>query len=84
MLAVDGKTVRGARAEEPAPHLMACLDHGSGVVRAQVAVDGKTSEIPMSPAAGPIGLPGAVVTADALHAQRDTPPTCTTAAATTY
>jgi predicted transposase YbfD/YdcC len=73
VLAVDGKTVRGARSgEEPAPHLMACLDHASGVVRAQVAVDGKTNEIPMfATALDQIGdLAGAVITADAMHAQR--------------
>jgi predicted transposase YbfD/YdcC len=73
VLAVDGKTVRGARSgEEPAPHLMACLDHASGVVRAQVAVDGKTSEIPMfATALDQIeDLANAVITADAMHAQR--------------
>jgi len=46
VLAVDGKTVRGARSGEvPAPHLLACLDHGTGVVIAQAAVDGKTNEV---------------------------------------
>jgi len=74
VLAVDGKTVRGARTGQgPAPHLMACLDHGSGVVCAQIAVDGKTNEITMF--AGLLDqvtdLDGAVITADALHAQRD-------------
>jgi predicted transposase YbfD/YdcC len=73
-LAVDGKTLRGARTgDNPAPHLLACLDHGSGVVCAQVAVDGKTNEITMF--AGLLDqitdLPGAVITADALHAQRE-------------
>jgi hypothetical protein len=46
VLAVDGKTVRGARASGgTAPHLLACLDHGTGVVLAQTAVDGKTNEV---------------------------------------
>jgi hypothetical protein len=46
VLAVDGKTVRGARAADgAAPHLLACLDHGSGVVIVQAAVDGKTNEV---------------------------------------
>jgi hypothetical protein len=46
VLAVDGKAVRGARTGDgTAPHLLACLDHGAGVVLAQVAVDGKTNEI---------------------------------------
>jgi len=73
-LAVDGKTLRGARAgDNPAPHLLACLDQASGAVCAQVAVDGKTNEITMFatlldqiPRLG-----GALVSADALHAQRE-------------
>ena len=74
VLAVDGKTLRGARTgESPAPHLMACLDHGTSAVCAQIAVDGKTNEITMF--AGLLdqipGLDGAVITADALHAQRE-------------
>jgi predicted transposase YbfD/YdcC len=73
VLAVDGKTVRGARtADGTAPHLMACLDHAAGVVRAQVAVDGKTNEIPMFPELldQVTDLAGVLVTADAMHAQR--------------
>src|ERR1035438_8848913 len=47
-LAVEGKTLRGARTSQgPAPHLLACLDHGSGVVCPQIAVDGKTNGITM-------------------------------------
>jgi predicted transposase YbfD/YdcC len=74
VLAVDGKTVRGARAADgTAPHLMACLDHATGTVLAQVAVDGKTNEITML--AGLLDqvsdLDGVLVTMDALHAQRD-------------
>ncbi len=74
VLAVDGKTVRGARAAGgSAPHLLACLDHGTGVVLAQSAVGSKTNEITMFTAvldqAGE--LAGVLVTADALHAQRE-------------
>ena len=74
VLAVDGKTIRGARAGDgSAPHLLACLDHGTGVVLAQAAVDGKPNEITMFTVllgeAG--GLDGAVITADAMHAQRE-------------
>jgi predicted transposase YbfD/YdcC len=74
VLAVDGKTVRGARAAGgSAPHLLACLDHGTGVVLAQAAVGSKTNEITMFTAvldqAGE--LSGVLVTADALHAQRE-------------
>jgi hypothetical protein len=51
---------------------MACLDHVSGVVCAQVAVDGKNNEIPMfAPLLDQIAnLTGVLVTADAMHAQR--------------
>ncbi len=74
VLAVDGKTLRGARtSQDAAPHLLACPGHGSGAVCAQIAVDGKSNEITMFSAlldqVG--GLDGAVVTADALHAQRE-------------
>jgi predicted transposase YbfD/YdcC len=74
VLAVDGKTVRGARTSDgTAPHLLACLDHGTGVVLAQAAVDSKTNEISVFTTllgqAG--GLRGVLVTADALHAQRE-------------
>jgi predicted transposase YbfD/YdcC len=74
VVAVDGKTVRGAHnADGAAQHLLACLDHGTGVVLAQVAVDGKTNEITMFTALlGQAGdLREALVTADALHAQRE-------------
>jgi len=74
VLAVDGKTVRGARTGDgTAPHLLACLDHGAGVVLAQVAVDGKANEITVFTAllAQAGDLDGVLVTADALHAQRE-------------
>lgn len=74
VVAVDGKTVRGARPRGgTAPHLLACLDHGTSVVLAQVAVDGKTNEITMfTTLLGQAGdLDGTLVTADALHAQRE-------------
>ena len=74
VLAVDGKTLRGARPRGgTAPHLMACLDHATGTVIAQVAVDGKTNEITMLEAL-PDQIPdlgGALITMDALHAQRE-------------
>ena len=74
VLAVDGKTLRGARPRGgAAPHLMACLDHATGTVLAQVAVDGKTNEITMLE--GLLDqisdLSDALITMDALHAQRE-------------
>jgi predicted transposase YbfD/YdcC len=76
VLAVDGKTLRGARVHDGidrAPHLLACLDHDGGVVLAQVGVDGKTNEITMFAALLDQieDLTGVLVTADALHAQRE-------------
>ena len=73
MSAVDGKTLRGSgTAGAPARHLLAALDHGHGVVLGQVDVQAKTNEIPMfATLLDGIDLAGAVVTADALHAQRD-------------
>ena len=73
-VAVDGKTVRGSRgAQGPARHLMAAIDHHTGVVIGQVDVPGKTNEIPMfSPLCDQIAdLDSVVVTADAMHCQKD-------------
>ncbi len=67
MIAVDGKTLRGSgTAGPPAPHLLAALDHGRGVVPGQVDVQPKTNEIPMfATLLDGVDLAGAVVTADA-------------------
>jgi hypothetical protein len=72
VVAVDGKTLRGSStAGQPGRHLLAALDHSCGVVLGQVDVEAKTNEIPMFAALlDRIDLAGAVVTADALHAQR--------------
>lgn len=71
-MAVDGKTLRGSAADgKPGRHLLAALDHASGVVLGQVDVESKTNEIPMfSTLLDRIDLTGAIVTADAMHAQR--------------
>ena len=71
-VAVDGKTLRGsATHHEPGRHLLAALDHVHGVVLGQVDVQAKTNEIPMFAALlDRIDLTDAVVTADAMHAQR--------------
>ncbi|MHA6800194.1 ISAs1 family transposase [Bounagaea algeriensis] len=71
-LAIDGKTLRGSGGTEgPARHLMAAIDHHTGVVLGQVNVDSKTNEIPLfSPLCDQIGnLQGVAVTMDALHCQ---------------
>ena len=47
VIAIDGKTVRGAKSKEgKAPHLVAALAHGIGAVLGQAAVDAKSNEIP--------------------------------------
>lgn len=70
-VAIDGKTIRGARAVDGrAPHLLAAFDHDSGVVLGQTAVDEKTNEInAFASLLDRIELTGTVVTADALHTQ---------------
>jgi hypothetical protein len=73
-LSVDGKTLRGAHdAGQTAPHLLSAILHQEGIVLAQRAVGEKTNEIPELPhLLAPLSIEGAVVTADALHAQRET------------
>jgi hypothetical protein len=70
-VAVDGKTLRGARDRDGKQmHLMSAILHKEGVVIAQKQVDRKTNEIPLfQPLLDPIDLKGKVVTADALHTQ---------------
>lgn len=74
-VAVDGKAVRGTRhasGDGQARHLLAAADPQAGVVLAQAEVDGKTNEITcFAPLLAPLDLAGAVVTADAMHAQRE-------------
>ena len=74
VIAVDGKTMRGARTgDNPAPHLLAALDRASGVVVGQRRVSDKSNEIPaLRDLLAPMDLDGAVVTADAMHTQKGT------------
>jgi predicted transposase YbfD/YdcC len=73
-IAVDGKTLRGSRtAGAAADHVMAACDQATGVVLASTDVDGKTNEITRF---GPLldqisDLRDTVITADAMHCQRD-------------
>jgi hypothetical protein len=73
-VAVDGKTLRGAvDADGRRVHLLAALTQQQGTVLAQRRVDGKSNEIsgfrPLLEEV--VDLAGWVVTADALHCQRD-------------
>ncbi|WP_328822195.1 ISAs1 family transposase [Micromonospora rubida] len=73
-VAVDGKSLRGSRTGDTAArHVMAACDQVTGVVLADTGVNGKTNEITrFAPLLNQIGdLRGAVITADALHCQRD-------------
>jgi hypothetical protein len=87
VLALDGKSLRGAlRADGRAVHLFSAMVHGAGIVVGQVEVDNKSNEITaLRPLLEPLDIAGCLVTADALHAQRDharsssptsTPTTC--------
>ncbi len=73
VVAVDGKSLRGAKQLDGRPvHLFAAMAHKEGVVVAQREVDHKTNEITqLRPLLADLDLEGAVVTADALHTQRD-------------
>ena len=81
VLAVDGKTLRGSRhtdsdgVTQAGRHLLAVIDQHSRVVLGQVNVTGKTNEItafaPLLDTLTSTDLTGVVITADALHTQRD-------------
>jgi predicted transposase YbfD/YdcC len=72
-IAVDGKTLRGSgHGQENSRHLLAAFDHDHGAVLGQVEVGAKTNEIPMfSTLLDRLDIADAVITADALHAQRE-------------
>ena len=72
VIAVDGKTLRGSgHGDENSRHLLAAFDHAHGVVLGQVDVATKTNEIPMfTTLLDRVDIGDAVITADALHAQR--------------
>jgi predicted transposase YbfD/YdcC len=74
IVALDGKTVRGARTRDgKAPHLLAAMICGARAVLAQKDVDQKTNEITqVKPLLDEVDITGALVTADALHVQKET------------
>ncbi len=74
VIAVDGKSLRGGTPKGGVmPHLLAALHHHTGVVAGQLAVAAKSNEIPALPLLlAQLDLAGVVVTADALHCQRET------------
>jgi predicted transposase YbfD/YdcC len=72
-VAVDGKTLRGSSHHHAAPvHLLAAMDHTTAAVLAQTDVEATTNEIArFRPLLAPLDLSEAVITADALHTQRE-------------
>jgi predicted transposase YbfD/YdcC len=71
VIAVDGKSARGARhADGRAVHLLAAFDTRSGTVLGQTVVDGKSNEITaFAPLLDRVDITDAIVSADALHTQ---------------
>lgn len=74
VVAVDGKTVRGARTGSvSAPHLVSAVTHGDAIVIGQCRTADKSNEIPtVRRLVRGLGLVGAVVTVDAMHTQKAT------------
>jgi hypothetical protein len=72
-IAIDGKTVRGSHnGPHKGIHLLSAVIHKEGVVFAQEEVDEKTNEIKhVKPLFEKIDIEGSVVTADALHTQKE-------------
>jgi len=72
-IALDGKTVRGARTgEQAAAHLLSFCTHESQESLLQVRVSEKTNEIPVAKALLPsLPIAGRIVTSDALHTHAD-------------
>jgi len=74
VMALDGKTLRGARhGEHPAPQLVAALSHNSGLVLGQMRVPDGSSEVPTARDLLTLfDLKGVVVTMDAAHTVKTT------------
>ncbi len=72
-VALDGKTLRGARrTDQSQVHLLSLVVQSSGITIAQREVGSKTNEIPIAPQLlHPLPLKGKCVTADALHTQQE-------------
>ncbi len=72
--AADGKTARGAvRPDGSQVHLLSAFHVTEGRTMAQREVDAKTNEIPeLGPMLEELDLQDMVITADALHGQRET------------
>jgi predicted transposase YbfD/YdcC len=69
----DGKVLKGARREDGSQvHLISAFVHHEGITIAQRQIESKSNEIPAAqPLLEPLDLRGKVVSADAMHAQKD-------------
>jgi predicted transposase YbfD/YdcC len=72
-VAVDGKTLRGSgHHPNPPVHLLAAMNHTTGAILAQTQVHHTTNEIArFRPLLDHLDLAATVLTADALHTQRE-------------
>jgi hypothetical protein len=72
-IAIDGKTLRGSHnGSQKGIHLLSAVMHKEGVIFAQEKVDEKTNEIKhVKPLFENVDIEGSVVTADALHTQKE-------------
>ena len=68
----DGKVLKGARREDGSQvHLLSAFVHQEGITVAQRQIAAKSNEIPAArPLLEPLDLKGKVITADAMHTQR--------------
>ncbi len=77
VVAFDGKTLRGSYdhfIDQKAAHLVSAFDVESALVLGHIEVDDKSNEIPaVECLIGELGLAGCVVTADAMHCQKNFP-----------
>lgn len=73
VVALDGKSLRGSTRDDGRQvHLFSAMLHGSGVVVGQEEVDERSNEITaFIPLLEGLDLTGALITADAMHTQRD-------------
>lgn len=73
-IAIDGKTLRGARRENGTKvQLLSAFLHQQGATVAQIEIDRKTNEIPeLKRLLTPMEIQGRIVTADAMHTQKET------------
>lgn len=76
VIAIDGKTVRGARRDDGSQvHLLSALDTSTGIVLAQITINAKSNEIPaFTPLLDAVekvlgSLHDLIFVADALHTQ---------------